>query len=130
MKIKDIMHEIARLPSNVSAAEVAVLMDKRKTGSVLLESKGGPEGIVTERDILRKVTSKNKSPSRISAIDIASRPLITVGPDESLEEAARRMGENEIRRILVEKDGKIIGKVTAGAITKNVRYITASRIRG
>jgi CBS domain-containing protein len=130
MKIKDIMHEILRVPHKLSVADVALLMGTKETGSVLLENNGKPVGLITERDILRKVVSKNMNPSRVNAIEIASYPFITVGPEESVEEAARKMGEHNIRRILVEKDGKIIGKVTAGAINKNVNYAKASSMIG
>ena len=128
MRIKDIMHDILRLPHDISVASVAVAMDTKSTGSVLLEDKGEPIGIITERDVLRKVVAKNKNPAYVKAIDIASYPLISVAPDESIEEAARIMGERNIRRILVMEGNQILGKVTAGAITKNVKYIQAARI--
>ncbi|MFC1754691.1 cyclic nucleotide-binding/CBS domain-containing protein [Thermoproteota archaeon] len=130
MKIKDIMHEIVRVPHNVRVADVAVIMDERSTGSVLLEDNGKPVGLITERDILRKVVAKKLNPYNVKALDIASFPLITVPPDESLCESARKMGENNIRRIFVEENGRILGKVTSGAITKNVKYVQAERIVG
>ena len=128
MRIRDIMHDIMRVPYDISVASVVAVMDRKCTGSVLLEDRGEAVWIITERDVLRKVVAKNRNPMNVKALDIASYPLITVGPEESLEEAARIMGENNIRRILVRDGSKIIGKVTAGAITKNMRYIHAERI--
>lgn len=130
MKVKDIMHNILRLPPNLSVAEIASIMNEKSTGSVLLEDKGKVVGIITERDILRKIVAKKKDPNFVRGIEIANYPLITIEADGTLEEAARRMAENNIRRILVSDNGRIIGKVTAGAITKNVRYIAAERITG
>ncbi|MBU0536638.1 MAG: CBS domain-containing protein [Nanoarchaeota archaeon] len=126
MKIKDIMHEIKRMPPTVSAADVAMFMGVKETGSVLLEDKGEALGIITERDILRKVTAKGKNPTQVKAIDLVSYPLITISPDASIEEALEVMGKNNIRRILVADGSRIVGKVTAGAIAKNMRFLKAS----
>jgi CBS domain-containing protein len=128
MKIKDIMHDIVRAPYDISVASVAVLMEKKVTGSVLLEDKGEPIGIVTERDVLRKVVARNRNPMNVRAIDIASYPLIAVDPDASLEEATEKMANNNIRRILVMQGNQVLGKVTAGAVAKNARYIIAERM--
>ncbi|MBD3313590.1 CBS domain-containing protein [Candidatus Woesearchaeota archaeon] len=130
MKISEIMHEIKRMPPDVTAADVAMFMGVKETGSVLLEDKGEPLGLITERDILRKVTAKNRNPSKMRAIDIASYPLITVSPDISVEDALDIMGRNSIRRILVSDGLSIIGKVTAGAIAKNIRFLKASALTG
>ena len=68
MKIKNIMHEIKRMPPNVSVLDVAMFMGMKETGSVLIEDKGEPLGIITERDVLRKVYAKNLKPSEIRAM--------------------------------------------------------------
>ncbi|MFO8016450.1 MAG: CBS domain-containing protein [Candidatus Woesearchaeota archaeon] len=125
MNVKEIMHSIMRLPHDSTVAEIASAMDNKLTGSVLLEEAGEVVGIVTERDILRKVVAKKKNPSEIKGHEIASSPLITVDAGSPLDEASSRMHQNNIRRILITENEKVVGKLTANAILKNARYLTA-----
>ncbi|MCX8146932.1 MAG: CBS domain-containing protein [Candidatus Woesearchaeota archaeon] len=128
MKVKDIMNNIIKVPHTYTVAEIAAIMDRNMTGSVLLEDKGEIVGIITERDIIKKIVAKKKNPAYIKGIEIASYPLITIDANADIEEASRKMEEHRIRRLLVTSGGEIIGKVTSNAIAKNIRYLTASRL--
>lgn len=128
MKVRDIMHSIMRLPHDMSVAEIAFAMGQNPTGSVLLENNGKEVGIITERDILRKVVAKKRNPSDVRGHEIATSPLITIDANGSLEEASNIMQQNNIRRILITENGKVVGKLTANAVLKNMRYISASKI--
>lgn len=128
MKVKDIMHSIIRLPCDMTVAEIAHEMDRKPTGSILLEEGDRIVGIITERDILRKVVAKKKNPTQVKGYEIASYPLITIDAEGSIDEASRMMSEKNIRRILITEDGRIVGKLTANAILKNMKYIQASRM--
>ncbi|MGQ9759253.1 MAG: CBS domain-containing protein [Candidatus Methanomethylicaceae archaeon] len=62
-----------------------------------------PVGIVTERDILMRVVSKHLSPESTLVRDIMSKPLITCGPECSLDEAASLMQSHKIKHLPVLK---------------------------
>jgi CBS domain-containing protein len=69
--------------------------------------------MVTERDILRKVTAAKIDPSKVRAKQIMSAPLITVSLDTSISDSAKKMIENKVKRLVVmDRDGTFIGLVT------------------
>jgi hypothetical protein len=67
---------------------------------------------VTERDLVVKVVSRNTLPSKMKAEELMSRPLITIGPEKSVELASREMIRHRIRRLPVVQGKKLIGMVT------------------
>ena len=82
---------IDRIPS---VLEVVNLMIERKVGSVvILDTDGKPTGIITERDILKKVIRSGKSPNEIAVQDIISRPVIAIRAFDSIESAAAMMNK-------------------------------------
>jgi CBS domain-containing protein len=78
-----------------------------------------PIGIVTERDIVRRVVAK-KLPLDTKISQIMSQSLITVDADASLKEAARLMSSNKIRRLPVLKQNKLVGIVVASDFVRNL----------
>ena len=127
MKVKELMHAFTEIPSNTTVSEAARIMDQKLIGSVLIKEGSEIIGIVTERDILRKVVAKGKNTDIITAKDIMSRPLITIDANNDALEASRIMDEKRIRRIVVTENGKAIGKVTANSISRNLRYLLARK---
>jgi CBS domain-containing protein len=78
-----------------------------------------PIGIVTERDIVRRVVAK-KLPLDTKISQIMSQSLITVDAYASLKEAARLMSSNKIRRLPVLKQNKLVGIVVASDFVRNL----------
>jgi len=128
MRVKDIMHSIMKIPHDLTVAEIAIAMSKKPTGSVLLEESGKPMGIITERDILRKVVAQKKNPNQVKGYEIASYPLITIDAETSIEEAGIKMYQHNIRRILITENGNVVGKLTASAVLKNMKYIRINKL--
>jgi CBS domain-containing protein len=107
--VKNLMTKrVLTIDSRKTVFEAAQLMAQKEVGDVIIVDVEMPIGIVTERDIVRRVVSKRRSvDTKIS--DIMSKPLITIGPDASLKEAARTMVNNRIRRLPVLKEHKLVG---------------------
>ena len=82
---------------------------------------------MTERDILRKVVAKGKNVETTGVKDIMSYPLITIDANEDALEASRIMDEKRIRRLVVTENGKVVGKVTANSISRNLKYLLSRR---
>ena len=95
-------------------AEALHLMQEHGVSSVLVTptAPGGPEGIMTKRDIISKVVSQGKDPQTLQVQDVMTLGLITVPPDCPLRDAVALMMEKGIRRVLVIRGGKIIGIVS------------------
>ncbi len=102
----------------MTVREAAKIMKAEKVGSLIIALEGVPMGIVTERDLVNKVVSENKSPSKVKIKEVMSSPLITVGPRESVAEAASKMSALKVRRLPVVKRGKLIGVLTESDILK------------
>jgi CBS domain-containing protein len=125
MKVKDIMHSFSKISPNLTISESAKIMDEKLIGSVLVEEKGNIVGIMTERDILRKVVAKGLNPDKIEVKDIMTSPLITIDANEGISKASEIMDEKRIRRLLVVENGKIIGKLTANSLARRFKYLLA-----
>ncbi len=67
-------------------------------------------GVLTDRDIAVKVVAEGKDPATTRVRDVMSTNLVTVDPDQDLDEAMRLMAQHQVRRLpVVEEDGKLVG---------------------
>ena len=123
MKVKEVMHGITKLPSSTAIVDAAIVMDKRVIGSVLVEDNGKIIGIVTERDILRKIVAKGKDPSKVTLKEIASNPLISIDENATIAEASDKMSKHNIRRLVVTSENQIVGMITTRDVSDNVNYL-------
>ena len=129
MKVKNFMNNILHVNSDKTIAELARIMNDKNTGSVLVTDNAGEIlGILTERDILKKVVAKGIDPSQTRVSRIMSSPLVTIDSAESIEKANRMMDEKNIRRLAVTEKGRIVGKVTAHGIARKVRYSAGQKV--
>ncbi len=80
----------------------------------------GQWGIMTDRDVLKKIISVNRSPARVKVGEVTNRPLVTIKREMSLADAAQKMSEANVRRVVVEMDGKPIGMVTDNDLFRTV----------
>ena len=92
MLVKDVMSSPAvTVPEDAPVDKTAQLMSNDRLGCIIVTSKDGKAlGIITESDLVRRVLAKNMRPSKLTAKEVMSTPLITVDPDEVLTETARR----------------------------------------
>jgi CBS domain-containing protein len=109
--------EIISIEKGASILEVAKLMEKHNISSLIVVDRGEPIGIVTERDLVRKVLLKNLD-ARSKVKTIMSSPLITVDADEDVARAAEILVEEKIRRLPVVEEGKLVGIVTETNISQ------------
>jgi CBS domain-containing protein len=100
--------------------ETAKEMDRWGYGSVLVESNGKIVGIVTERDLVRRALTKGGGLSRVKVKSIMSSPLITIKPDVCVEDAAKVMLSNKVRRLPVIGEDGLAGVITATDIARSL----------
>ncbi|MBS3119222.1 CBS domain-containing protein [Candidatus Woesearchaeota archaeon] len=126
--VKDAMHDVTLVQSGLSVADAAVLMDQKVIGSVLVEERGEIIGIVSERDILRKVVAKGLNASRMRIKDIMSSPVITIDAETELQDASEVMRENKIRRLIITEGGNVVGIITARDVAENIKYVFSRKL--
>jgi CBS domain-containing protein len=119
--IREVMTANPRsLESGSSVIEAARLMRDEDTGIVPVVEGEKLIGTVTDRDIAIRVVAEGKSPESTTVGEIASRELVTIDPQQELDEALRLMARHQVRRLpVVEEDGKLVGIVAQADIARN-----------
>ena len=118
--VKDIMtKEVVTIDNSKTVFEAAELMSTKSVGCLIVVVQAFPVGIITERDIVRRIVAKRSSIDT-KVTEVMTKTLITVEPDTSLKEAARVMSNNKIRRLPVLKNNKLVGIVVASDFVRNV----------
>ena len=100
MVVKDIMSSpVVTLKEDAPSNKVANIMDENDLGCVIVTNTAGkPVGIITERDLVVRVLAKNLVPNAVPAKEIMTAPLVTIEPEATISEAARRMSRSAPRR--------------------------------
>jgi len=104
---------IESVPAEASVNEVMKLMTKKMIRSVLIRPKDDSDGfgIVAVRDIFNKVLAKNIDPAKITAADIATKPVICVKTDMDVTHLMSMMQSYNIARVFVTDGATIVGVV-------------------
>jgi len=110
--VKDVMKtDLVKLDHSSTIQKAAWQMGEKKIGCVIVTKDDFPYGIITERDFVTKVAAKELSFSS-SISKIMSSPLITVGPDETIWEAAELMKTHNIHKLPVIQNNNVVGILT------------------
>lgn len=120
-KVRDVMTKNPlTLPADATIVEAAISMRDADIGDVLVTKNGNGElaGIVTDRDIVVRALAENMKPGQTKLDDILSGRLVTISPDEDVEDAVRVMREEKVRRIPVMENGRAIGLVSLGDLAE------------
>ena len=116
--VKDVMiSDLAQLDASTTINEAAKMMDQRNIGCIIVTKDNSPIGIVTERDFVKRVAA-NETPLSLSIDKVMSSPLIAIGPDETVWEAAQIMKTKNIHKLPVKQNNQIIGIVTTTDLVK------------
>ena len=102
--------------------EALHLMREKKIHSVVVEPDraGGAYGIMTQRDVLRKIVAADRPLIHVTVGDLMSSPLITVSPDTTIKQCSIIMLDANIRRAVVMKGGRLVGIVSDTDIFQSV----------
>jgi len=137
MIVKDVMSSpVVTSNEDETSNNIAATMDKDDLGCVIVTNKTGKSiGIITERDLVIRVIARNLKPDTIKAKEIMTTPLVTIEPDATISDAARRMNRLDIRRLGVFYKGNLVGIISSkdllGVMPELIEIIQErSRIEG
>jgi CBS domain-containing protein len=118
--IKDVMtSNPCTVDAGQSVAYAAKMMREEDVGLAPIVEGGKLIGMLTDRDIAIRVVAEGRSPDQVKVADVASKQVVTIDPQQDLEEALRIMGKHQVRRLaVVEEDGKLVGVVAQADIAR------------
>jgi len=108
---------VVSIDSSLTVRDAAKMMTDAKVGGLVVMKDNAPIGMLTERDLVRRVISTDKLYSTPIS-EIMSTPVITAKPDYTIWELAQTMKTKKIHKIPIEKDNRLVGIITATDIVK------------
>ena len=122
-KVHEVMTDSPRcVTPETPVSEAARLMKSEDVGSLPILDGERLTGIVTDRDIVLQAVAEGKDPRGMPVREVASRDLVTVGQDEDLSEALKRMASYQIRRIpVVDEDDRLVGIVAQADVAREAK---------
>ena len=102
-----------------NVVEAARIMKQEDAGVVPVTENGRLTGMVTDRDIAIRVVAEGKDPQSTTVREVASTNLVTIDPQQDLDEALRLMAKHQVRRLpVVEEDGRLVGLVAQADVAR------------
>ncbi len=112
-KVRDIMEKnVITIEQDKSALDAARLISEKDISFLVIVKDGIPTGVVSERDFVRKVVANDKQASKIPLSEIMSFKFRWVEPSTTIEEAIQKMLNNNIRRLIILENNKLVGVIT------------------
>ena len=119
LNVEDVMvDEVITIKADATVHEAVKIMNKHEIGCLVVVLKGKPVGIITERDMLKRVLAKSVDSEKIKVSDIMSVPLIVGKPVMEIEDAVKLMFKIKIKKLPIVHKGKLIGLVTLTDLTR------------
>ena len=110
-----------KIEPNALIIEAAKLMRDKNIGSVIVVEKRKVLGIVTERDLVRRVLAENRDLKTLKMREIMSKPVFSISPEEEVVNAAHIMRQRGIRRVVVMDKEALIGIITTNDLVGNMK---------
>lgn len=112
--VKDIMQEeVQKIASSTTVEDAAKTMAEEEVRYLIVTRNSKLAGIVTENDILRKVVAEGREPAKTRIDEIMVKKVIHIGPEKTIEDAAKTMTDEKIKKLPVVEGDKLIGIITA-----------------
>ena len=117
MQIKDVMtKDVVCVPPDETVAVASRLMERHNLG--VCGKDGKLKGMLTDRDSVLRCVAADEDPSELKVKQVMTRRVVSVSPEDSLDDAARRMAAQQVRRLPVEQDGRLAGMVSLADLTR------------
>ena len=121
-QVRDIMEKnVITIDYTKNALDASIILKEKEISFLVILKEGKPEGIVSERDIVRKIAAKDIKSSQIQLEEIMSKNFKWVEPETEVEHAVQKMLNNNIRRLIVLEDEKLVGVITQTNLAEVLR---------
>ncbi len=107
---------VVTIEPGTSIVDAARRMIQEEKGPLPIVEGDRPVAIVTDRDIIAHVVAEGRDPNSVTVDDIATRELVTIGPDQEVDEARQLMARHELDRILVVEGDRLVGIISEADI--------------
>jgi CBS domain-containing protein len=116
-QVRDMMvSSVVTIEPGTSIVDAARRMIQGERGPLPVVEGESPVAMVTDRDIIARVVAEGRDPNSVKVEDIATRDLVTIGPDQDLDEARQLMDQHELDRILVVEGDRLVGIISEADI--------------
>jgi CBS domain-containing protein len=119
LRVKDVMvKEVVTIDDNVTVKEAADVMNRFEIGCLIAVRKGKAMGILTERDILKRIVADAKNAAKTKVKDVMTSPLVVAEPSMDLAEAVKLMFQMKIKKLPVVDGKRLVGLVSLTDIAR------------
>jgi len=124
LRLADVMVEdVITVEERATTKKAAELMSKHEIGCLIVLKKGKPAGIVTERDMLKRILLGSRDPEKIRVNEIMSKPLIVGKPQMDIEDAVKLMFKRNIKKLPVTDKDCLVGLVTLTDLVRSEQIV-------
>jgi len=118
--IRDVMtSNPCSIDADKSVAYAAKMMKDEDVGLAPIVEDDKLIGLLTDRDIAIRVVAEGRNPDQVTVREVASKQVVTIDPQQDLDEALRIMAKHQVRRLaVVEEDGKLVGVVAQADVAR------------
>ena len=121
-QIRDIMEkDVITIENDKTAQDAAKIIAEKDISFLVIMNEGKPQGVLSESDFVRKVAAEDKKASETKISEIMSYKFRSVGPTTTREDAIQKMLNNNIRRLLILNDEKLVGVITQTDLASYLR---------
>src|SRR5919197_6255598 len=119
--VRDVMTtNVVYLPGETTLAEAARTMREQDIGDVVVADGSDLAGLVTDRDIVVRGVAEKRDPDNTTLREIMSQELVTVRPDDSIQQAALLMRDRAVRRVLLFEHRRLVGLLFLGGLARRI----------
>ena len=121
-QVRDIMQKnVITIEQDKTSLDAATILKEKEISFLVIMENEKPIGIVTERDIVKKIAAEDKVASNTPLKEIMSKKFRWATPDTSIEDAVQKMINNNIRRLIVLENDSLVGVITQTNMTEFLR---------
>lgn len=120
---KLLIRDVLCVPASQTAAEAAGAMRKANVGSVLVGTMAKPEGILTERDLARRVVAEGLDPKKTTVSSVMTKELVSVDATAPLDQVFSKLAEGRFRHLPITDGGKVVGIVSLTDLAKVLKEV-------
>lgn len=116
------------IASDEEVVEAARRLVSENVGSLPVVDGDRVVGMVTDRDLVIRVLAKDLDPHLVRVSEVCSENPVTVGPDEELDTALARMAKEQVRRLPVVEDGRLVGILAQADVARTAHPESTGRL--